>query len=201
MRLTGLRKGLGELKADNLKKNTVIVLLAVTNLLAVLGWYQKDEIVRLVPAHLEKTEKVGSSTASEGYREAFALMVAQLSGNITPGNADFVKASLGNLLSPSAYRAIEKTLSDQIVDIKRDSLTVSFEPRQVVHEPETDKIFVTGEFASQGVSGKPIKVTRTYEMIVDIRFGRPWITEFKPYQGSPVTADTPAGDRRTAANH
>lgn len=201
MRLTGLRKGLGELKADNLKKNTVIVMLAVSNLLAVFGWYQQDEVVRLIPPQLEKAEIVGSSTASEGYREAFALMVAQLSGNITPGNADFVKKSLGNLLSPSAYRAIEKTLSDQIVDIKRDSLTVSFQPRQVTHEPKTDKIFVTGDFSSQGVSGKPIKVTRTYEMVVDIRFGRPWITNFKPYQGSPVTADTPAGDRRTAATH
>jgi hypothetical protein len=46
---------------------------------------------------------------------------------------------------------------------------------------------VSGQFASQGVSGQPIAATRTYEMKLDIRFGRPWVTSFKPYSGMPAT--------------
>lgn len=190
MKLNGLRRGIGELKSDNLKKNAIIVALSISTLVCAMGWYQKDQVVRLVPLNLSTTESVGSSTATPGYKQAYALMVAQLVGNITPSNADFVKKSLGDLLSPAAYRTIERSLSDQVEDIKRDSLTVSFEPRQIQVEGPTNKIFVTGEFASQGVSGKPQQFTRTYEMIVDVRFGRPWVTLFTPYQGNPVTLES-----------
>ena len=53
----------------------------------------------------------------------------------------------------------------------------------------SQKVFVTGQFSSKGVSGSPIEAVRTYELTVDIRFGRPWITSFKPYTGMPATAD------------
>ncbi len=45
------------------------------------------------------------------------------------------------------------------------------------------------------MSGQPIKAIRTYEMVMDIRFGRPWVTQFRPYEGMPDVDES--GKRRT----
>lgn len=190
MQLSGFKQSWARAARENTTKNFVIAALVVTNALTAAGWFQVEETVVLVPAVLDQRMEVRASDASPAYRKAWALTVAQLAGNVTPGNADLVLESLGDLLSPDAYRKIAADLAAQVADIKRDSLTVSFEPRQILYEPNTNKVFVSGQFASSGVSGQPIKAIRTYEMSIDIRFGRPWITSFKPYQGMPVTEES-----------
>jgi hypothetical protein len=57
----------------------------------------------------------------------------------------------------------------------------------VLYEPSTRKAFVTGQFSSRGSIGDPIKMQRTYEVSVEVRFGRPWVTRFVPYAGLPKT--------------
>jgi conjugal transfer pilus assembly protein TraE len=189
MKLSGFRQSWSQAARENTVKNVLIAALVATNALTVIGWFRTAETIVLVPPMQDKRLAISESNASPEYKKAWALMVAQLAGNITPGNADLVLRSLGDFLSPDAYHNIAANLASQIGDIKRDSLTVSFEPRQVLFEPSTNKVFVTGQFASQGVSGTPIKAIRTYEMKVDVRFGRAWITTFKPYVGMPVTED------------
>lgn len=190
MELTGFKQSWSRAVKENTTKNFMIAALVATNAVTALGWFQVEETVVLVPAVLDQRMEVQATNASPEYKKAWALTVAQLAGNVTPGNADLVLESLGDLLSPDAYRKIAADLAAQVADIKRDSLTVSFEPRQILYEASTKKVFVSGQFASSGVSGQPIKAVRTYEMTIDIRFGRPWITSFKPYQGMPVTEDS-----------
>ena len=189
MELAGFKKSWAGAVRDNATKNLVIAGLMATNLLTAIGWFQVEQTVVLVPAVFDERMEVKGSEASPAYKKAWALTVAQLAGNVTPGNADLVLESLGDLLSPEAYRRIAADLAAQVADIKRDSLTVSFEPRQILYETKSRKVFVSGQFASQGVSGQPIKAVRTYEMTIDIRFGRPWVTSFKPYTGMPVTEE------------
>lgn len=193
MQLSGFKQSWSRAVRENTTKNFVIAALVATNAITAAGWFQVEETIVLVPAVLDQRMEVQASGASPAYKKAWALTVAQLAGNVTPGNADLVLESLGDLLSPDAYRKIAGDLASQIADIKRDSLTVSFEPRQILFEPSTNKVFVSGQFASSGVSGQPIKAVRTYEMTIDIRFGRPWITSFKPYQGMPVTEESAKG--------
>jgi conjugal transfer pilus assembly protein TraE len=190
MRLFELRRNWSQALRDSATKNVLIAILAVTSLLAVFGWVQQDKTVVLVPPNMDERVEVSLRHASIGYKKAWALTVAQLTGNITPGNADLVLDSLGELFSPDAYRAMSLSLSTQVNDIKRDSLTVAFEPRQILYEPSTDKVFVTGDFKSQGASGQPIKAVRTYEFVVDIHLGRPWISRFAPYEGLPATQES-----------
>lgn len=189
MELARFKKSWAGAVRDNATKNLVIAGLMATNLLTAIGWFQVEQTVVLVPAVFDERMEVKGSEASPAYKKSWALTVALLAGNVTPGNADLVLASLGDLLSPDAYRKIAAELAAQVADIKRDSLTVSFEPRQILYETKSKKVFVSGQFASQGVSGQPIKAIRTYEMTIDIRFGRPWITSFKPYTGMPVTEE------------
>ena len=106
---------------------------------------------------------------------------------MTAGNADFITEVIGGILSPDAYRSIKSELAEQISDIKADSISVSFEPRQTIYEADTDKVFVYGQFESVGPTGKPHTYMRTYEMQIAMRFGRPWVTHFVPYMGPPKT--------------
>lgn len=186
MKLSHFKQSWQRAVRENATKNIIIAVLVVSNAVTVIGWFRGEETIVLVPAVLQERMELRASGASPAYMKAWALTVAQLAGNITPGNADLVLEGLGDFLSPDAYRRIAADLAAQIADIKRDSLTVSFEPRQVLYEAATNRVFVTGQFASQGVSGSPLKAIRTYEMGIDIRFGRPWITSFKPYVGMPA---------------
>lgn len=187
MHLKNFNRSWGATLKASAIKDVLIVALLVTNALAVIGWFRSEETVVLVPFTLTESAEVSASTASKSYKEAYALAVAELVGNVTPGNADFVLQRIGDILSPDVYREVKERVSEQIADIKADSLSVSFEPRQVIHEPETDKIFVFGRFKSVGPSGEPRSFMRTYELRVAMRFGRPWVTEFVPYAGNPKT--------------
>lgn len=168
-------------------KNLIIAVLIITNAVAVFGWFRSKETVVLVPPTLDQRVQVSSDKASEGYKTSWAVHVAMLMGNVTPGNADFITDHISGILSPEAYRAIKSDLAEQISDIKEDSITVSFQPRQTTYETDTDKIFVYGEFKSVGPTGKPKVFMRTYEMQIAMRFGRPWVTHFMPYTGQPKT--------------
>jgi conjugal transfer pilus assembly protein TraE len=171
---------------ESASKNVVIAALVTINVLTAVCLFRVEETIVLVPAVVDERMSLKASDASSAYKKAWALTVAQLCGNVTPGNADLVMESLGDLMAPEAYRKIAADLSAQVADIKRDSLTVTFEPQQILYERETNTVYVSGPFASQGVSGQPIKAVRTYEMTIEVRFGRPWITSFKPYQGMPA---------------
>lgn len=189
MQLSAFKQRWSQALRENARKNLLIAALVTTNVLTAACLFRVEETIVLVPAVVDQRMSLKASDASSAYKKAWALTVAQLSGNVTPGNADLVMESLGDLMSPEAYRRIAASLSAQVADIKRDSLTVSFEPQQILYEPETNTVFVSGPFASKGVSGQPIKAVRTYEITIEVRFGRPWITSFKPYQGMPATQE------------
>ncbi|MGI9295062.1 MAG: TraE/TraK family type IV conjugative transfer system protein [Pseudomonadales bacterium] len=172
---------------NNSSKNLIIAVLIVTNFVVVFGWFRSKETIVLVPPTLDARVTVSATKASEGYKTAWAVHVAELLGNVTPGNADFIAEHVGSILAPDAYRTMKSSLAEQIKDIKEDSITVSFEPRQTSYEKETDKVFVYGEFRSVGPTGKPQVFMRTYEMQIAMRFGRPWITNYFPYTGQPRT--------------
>lgn len=184
---------------ESATKNVVIAALVITNVLIAVCLFRIEETIVLVPPIVDEPMSVKASDASSAYKKAWGLTVAQLAGNVTPGNADLVMESLGDLMSPEAYRKIAANLSAQVADIKRDSLTVSFEPQQILYESETNTVFVSGPFASRGVSGQPIRAVRTYEMTIEVRLGRPWITSFKPYSGMPATHERARGAQDSAA--
>ncbi len=195
MKLTAFTKSWAQAVRENATKNVMLGILIVSNALAILGWFRTEKTVVLVPPQHDERMEISATRASEGYKRAWALTVAQLCGNVTPGTADFVLQVLGDMFAPSAYRDVAAKLAEQVADIKRDSITVSFEPREIRFVPSTGAVYVSGQFASQGVSGQPIKAIRTYEIVVAIRFGRPWITHFRPYEGMPDIDDS--GKRRS----
>ncbi len=162
-------------------------MLIVSNLVAVLGWFQSHQSIVLVPPWLDDRVEISADDASVSYKRAWAHFVAMQMGNVSPGNADFVRSAVEGLMSPGTFRTLQQALTQQVADIKADSLTVSFEPNEILHEVATDKVFVYGRFQSEGPTGEPHKFMRTFEMTIDIRFGRPWVMQFAVYAGEPHT--------------
>lgn len=174
---------------NNATKNVIIAVLLLTNFLSVWGWFSSTETIVLVPPTLDDRVVVSADAASDGYKTAWALYVAQLLGNITPGNADFVGEQISGLFAPAAYRDMSDAFLEQIMAISEDRITVEFEPREVIFEGASEKVFVHGAFRAAGPGGAPDEFARTFEMRVDIRFGRPWITHFAAYEDLPRTIE------------
>ena len=86
---------------------------------------------------------------------------------------------------PDIYRTVLDAMTDQIKAIKMDRVAISFTPRHVDYEAETDKVFVSGELNSQGPSSKPDVKPRTYEFIIVIKNYRPRLEFVDVYPEEP----------------
>jgi conjugal transfer pilus assembly protein TraE len=177
----------GKLVAESHYKTVLVVLLAITNIIATVGWLKTRETVVLVPPYLDEKVEVSFNDASDGYKKAWALSVTQLIGNISPSNVDFLLDSLSSMLSPEVFQSLRGRLVKQIQDIQEEQLSISFESQKMAYEKETDKVFIYGEMEAVGPSRVVRKKMRTYEYKVTMRFGRPWITHFAIYKGAPRT--------------
>ena len=149
-------------QTENRLHRILLLGLGLTNVLTALAVLRTDHTVVLVPPTLSSEIEVSRSEASSGLKEAWGLFLAELLGNVTPANAEFIQSSVGPLLASDIYRNVMDTLSEQINALKIDRIAISFKPRQVFYEKETDKVFVTGDSVSQGPNSHPDSRSRTY---------------------------------------
>lgn len=161
--------------------------LVATNLLTAFAALQTEQRIILSPMALNERVEILRNRASAQYKQAVGLSTALLLGNVTPGNVDFIKESLEPLLAAAIYRPVMEALSDQIRAIKLDNISIAFEPKEVLYERETDKVFVTGQLTTQGPSSKPDIKTRTYELRIAIDDYRPRIAHIAVYAGAART--------------
>lgn len=175
--------------SENRFHRLLLPLLAVTNLVSVVGWVSKDKTTVIVPHTISEQLVVSSSKANGGYKKAWGYFVAVQVGNITPGNAQFMVDNLSPLMSSELFSRFRTSVAQEIEDIKRNSLVTSFEPKQVIFEPETDKVFVIGRGVIEAIGGVKNGFERVFEVKVDLANGRPLITHLEAYQGAPRTVD------------
>lgn len=173
--------------AESRFKTVLIILLAISNIIAGVGWFKTRETVVLIPQHLDEIVEVSYSSASKGYKKAWALSMTQLIGNISPSNVEFLLDNLSSMLSPEVFQSLRGRMIKQIQEIQEEQLSISFETQNVVYEKGTDKVFVYGQLEAVGPSRVVRKKMRTYEYKITMRFGRPWVTSFSLYEGPPRT--------------
>lgn len=70
-------------------------------------------------------------------------------------------------------------------------MAVSFKPKQVFYEAETDKVFVTGDHVSQGPNSHPEIRGRTYEFRILFKDYRPLLDSIDVYADEPRTLEHP----------
>ena len=108
---------------------------------------------------------------------------------LPPVDASVLKTAIEPLLAPEIYRTVLDAMTDQIKAIKMDRVAISFTPRHVAYEAETNKVFVSGELKSQGSSSKPDIKPRTYEFIIAIKNYRPSLVFIDVYPDDPRTLE------------
>lgn len=163
---------------------TAILLLIV--LLLSIKILLKETIVVFHPGTHDKGAWVTKNKASQSYKEAWGLCLAQLIGNVTPSSLEFIKERLQLLLSPKVYQEVMDELNMQAQHIKKDRLSLRFEPKSVEFETETGKVFVSGTSFENGIGGRDeYRSDRTYEFVITINNYGPVITSISTYKGSP----------------
>ena len=143
----------------------------------------------MVPPVLRDSATVGSNFASGNYVEAWALYTSQSLGNVTPNSVRFVRKSIEPILSPSIYQEVMSALEKQVEDIRGNHVSLSFEPRRILREKETGKIFVHGQSVLESPSGDRKRTERTYEFTFEVLNYMPALTHMKTYEGKPRTLE------------
>jgi len=174
---------------ENRFHRLVIGGLIISNVLAALAAFRTERSVILVPPGLNKEVEVTRNRASAEFKQAWGLFLSELLGNITPGTVDFIRQTLAPMLASSIYQEVMEDLTRQVEEIKRNQVSLSFQPAEVLYEEETDKVFVTGRLRAQGPGSRPVDTIRTYEFIVDINDYRPLIRHIDGYPGRPRTKE------------
>ena len=147
----------------------------------------KNQTVVITPYTMQKTGWVSESNSSQSYKEAWALSLAQLLGNVSPGNLDFVQNRLSPLLPANLYEDTMTNIRAQVIMMKENRVTTSFDPLEIVYERSSDKVFVYGKYSSQSQSIKPKREKRTYEFKLSMDNYLPQITHIDTYADEPHT--------------
>lgn len=150
---------------------------------------QRDAVVVLVPPGLQDEVEIASARADQSYVEAWGLHLASLLGNVTPDNGNFIKEAIAPLLAPEIYEPVTQIIERQLAQIRRDRVTLRFEPKRILWEASTSKVFVHGFGVTQAVGGSAERVMRTYEIELEIHRHQPLISHLTTYAGEPRTQD------------
>lgn len=190
MKLTQITKNWEATKAAN------TVLLAAVAVLTLAVVYlaikvSEEKIHReLIPPMLTEQARVGYSMADDTYYKAWGLYVAELVGNLTPGNAAFVSKALGRLFASPDAAAVRSSVLEQGRALEQNGVVTFFKAEQLVHEPATGRVFVYGVQRQMSPDGAAVSVENvTYEMKVEVRAGQPVLTNLKNYVGEPRTSE------------
>jgi len=177
------------LTLENRLHRLAVLGLIGTNLISAVALLRADHTVVLVPPVLEGQVSVARDSASQEVKEAWALLIAELLGNVSPSSAEFIQKAVDPLLAPALRRPVLEVMAAQVREIQRERVSMSFNVRAIAYDPPTDRVFVTGVQTTSGPGGKPVARTRTYELIVDFAHYRPVIRHLDVYPDEPRVGD------------
>jgi len=149
----------------------------------------KKVVVIQQPGTLSKAIKVMESSADEAYKKQWSLAFAELIGNVTPANADFVMESIESYFDSGVYQQIKDNLTEQVADLKREQATVSFTPKSIVYEKSTGYVFVNGMQEIHAYGVKPERNDWTMEFGIKVVNYMPVVSHYDAYQGPPRTSE------------
>lgn len=184
------------MRGENKFLRLSIVALMVLMVVQFWSTASKDEVVAIVPPTMSEKGWVSQTDSSSTYSDAWVLYVAMMLGNVTPDNAEVVKSAIGPILDPEIYQNVMTVLSDQIQSIRKDRVSMAFQPDKVLRDSEKPNLFyVTGRAVTEGPTGEKSRTARTYEVELSIKDFKPVIEWLSTYTGAPRTAAVLARER------
>ena len=165
----------GVLEENRIYRWVVVLLLILNMVLVVVA--QRSHTVILVPPTLKKETKVSFRHADRNYKEAWGFFFANMLGNVTPSNIEFIQDALQRYMAPRAYQEISSALYEQAKSIKNGNMTISFAAREVSFDENEDRVQVKGQISMRGSNGKAQTINRVYSMDIQINDFAPIITD------------------------
>lgn len=153
----------------------------------------RHERVVLVPSYIDQRMEVSWNSANQAYYKSFAVQVAMLIGNVTPGTLKFTTDYLGMVMSAEVYSKVKPQLTAYGKDesFLRGTVFSYFTVQALHFEDKVNKVFVTGFLNSSpmqiatGPGASRIETKQvTYEMQFKMSNGRPLIVAFDSYPGN-----------------
>lgn len=172
---------------ENRFSRVAIAGLVIIVLIMTVALTQQKTAVTIIPPTLNNEAEIKASDATQSYKDAWALYLAQLLGNVTPGNVEMLKDAIGPLLAPKIYEDVMRVLNQQADMIQADKITQRFEPRNVIYERDTGKSFVEGYAYTKGSAGDEKRASRVYEFRIEIDRYAPVVSYIDTYSGRPKT--------------
>ncbi|WP_295445153.1 TraE/TraK family type IV conjugative transfer system protein [uncultured Thiodictyon sp.] len=186
---------------ENRFNRLFILLLIAANIALAVTLIQTDRTVVLVPPTLEHEVTIGRNSASQEAKDVWALFVVELLGHVTPSNANFLITALDPLLAAAIRQEVLKVLDEQTTAIKRENVSLSFEPGAITHDPKNDNIYITGKHVTTGPGAQPVAIERTYVLRIIFQNYRPRVAYLDVYPGParlstepPKPPSAPRGD-------
>jgi conjugal transfer pilus assembly protein TraE len=189
MRISDYLATLKGVQSQNLWQRSAIVGLGITNSVTALVLLLHPTPVILVPPTLPGEVEIARNQGSGSLKESWGLYLAELLGNVTPGNAAFIERSLGPLLDARIYPEVMAILATEVEALRVDRVSVRFKSREVLYDATLDRVFVSGEQTSQGPGSAPESRPRTYEFRIVFRHYRPVVEHIDVYPGEPHLKD------------
>jgi conjugal transfer pilus assembly protein TraE len=171
-------------------KTANLVLLVSTVAMAIANMALSAQVIHakvereLVPPMLNQQVKIGYAMADTAYYKSWALYVAELVGNLTPGNADFVAGALGRLFTSSDALSVKTEVLAQGRNLAQNSVVMFFKADEVIYDPQTGIAYVTGTQRQVSPDGSSLASQQlTYQMHIEIDAGQPVLTDLTVYDG------------------
>lgn len=197
MKAGNFKKTFNGLYSENTYLKWLVIVLGFVVLLMTWKVLSKDTIVTIVPPTLAEQGWVDRQKASESYMESWALYVAYLLGNANPKNGTLIKTALTPLLDKNIAADMLAAVDDQINQIRRDGVRISFEAKSILQDKRSpSKYYVFGDSSVTGNAENKIASKRTYEMDIEIRNYQPVLTSIKTYAGQPKTPEALEREKR-----
>ncbi len=170
---------------DNIILKALVVLMIVSNTILVIYLNSQQAIITLVPPKINSQLVIEQSTASGTFKKSWGMYVASLLGNVKATNVDFIIKTLEPLLTPAVISAMRQSLVEQVNEIKKEKLAISFSPESVSYEKNTKKVYVSGRQIITGRNGDALRNVRTYVIGIDIENYQPRVFYLNAYNKKP----------------
>jgi conjugal transfer pilus assembly protein TraE len=147
----------------------------------------QDEIIVMVPPQLDAEAKIINGEGDSEYQKRFAFSFANLIGNVTPKNVEFIVEQIDTSFSPALKGAIGQAIENDARILKSRDLESTFIVEDMLYNKHKNVVWVWGDRTVKGDGVPPISNPYTFEFQIKPVNGFPRVTHYDAYEGHPIT--------------
>lgn len=183
MRFPKFKEQWARTQLKNIRLEMVVVIQATVILILLGGLFSRNTVVVVSPPSLTAKAEIGKDSGNKDYLQQMALVFAELVGNLTPKNGQFVLQTILSYCDAAIYKSVQAQLLDAITAVEKSASTRSFFPESIIHEEGV--WYVTGNSQHRDDVSSISTQRVTVELQLDVHNYRVRIRHISMYDGGP----------------